>query len=803
MKFKSDKHFNFVLIALAVVFSITLLFFHPQWFYRYEIKHKYTSYSSQYESTFVELAASEIKDIRIQKRFEQNDFYALYIYDLNDVIEEQTNIKADDLWLKHFSYYDLNEDGYKEIIFIYPRNDTLFLSVIDHKNKDFMCQDELLLIRGKERFAERWDLSISTAGIEKNEKNENEIFFSIWSGYAILPRGIYKYNFLTKTINKFEFGAAVHSLLFVKADILAGITSAPGNTWRLNPKPQHDDFSSWIFFFGKKLTLLNYFELNHEYNGLDLAKTYPDEEFVTLIMNRRNRKFSLINVGFDGTILKEKLLDTSKLYHTAFNKSIGNNFFLLADGELTSYNKLLEEIVLIKNPNFRDIGRMINVSIDNKKLYFYTDQEKFMLLDEDFSQIYIVKRNVDEYWYQVYPSYAKLEENRINIVENALNKRGEITLTYISNFYLIPIYFFTITAVILLLVFSLKFVIVKSAIIFSYFINSTNRLNEPILIFSNRLRLTYANRNARRKFGIQHSFWFGKKVDFVLLKNEEFVNLFNAALKRKRLPVEEIALSHKNNFMKLKCTAVPLIAPWGLVIAVYIRLEDISQQIYREREKVLSHSIQKVAHEIKTPLASILLNLESIEQNTEIKNELLIRDLNTAKNEIFRVRNFINNFLKLTNAQTPNYQSIEAENVINNALLRFTTYMERNIKIDVSGDIKEKIWCDPYQLTEALQVFIENAIDAMEGKGKITIQCEKIIIGQKAFIEFRISDEGPGIDEKIKNSLFDPYTTTKLHGTGMGLAIAKKILEDHKSKIEILSNTGSGTIVVFRIISVN
>jgi len=438
LKFKSDKHFNFVLIALAVIFSITLLLFNLHWFYRYEIKHKYTRYSSQYESTFVELAASEIKDVRIRKLFEQNDLYALYIYDLNDVIEEQTNIKADDLWLKHFYYYDLNEDGYKDIIFIHPRNDTLFLSVIDHKNKEFLYQDVLLLIRGKERFVEKWDLTISIAGVEKNNLGEKEIFFSIWSGYAILPRGTYKYNFSTNKVNKFEFGAAVDELFLTdkknKHKILVAVTNGSGNTWRLNPRPKFDDFNSYIFFLNKELKVMNYFELKGVYTGLDFLRDYLEEEFITVLMNDRGKK-SLANIDFEGKVIKEKLLDSLLQYRITPINNVKDGFVLLTDNEILIYNYNLENVERIHNLLIRDIGRMINVSIDNKKLYFYTDQEKFMLLDEDFSQINIVKRNVDENWYQVYPSYAKLEENRIKIVENGLNKRGEITLTYISNFF--------------------------------------------------------------------------------------------------------------------------------------------------------------------------------------------------------------------------------------------------------------------------------------------------------------------------------------------------------------------------------
>lgn len=247
----------------------------------------------------------------------------------------------------------------------------------------------------------------------------------------------------------------------------------------------------------------------------------------------------------------------------------------------------------------------------------------------------------------------------------------------------------------------------------------------------------------------------------------------------------------------MRCNTNPLFAPWGLVIAVYFRLEDISKEIYLERQKVLTHSVRKVAHEIKTPLASISLNLDSIEQNLDENNESISYDITIARQEIRKIRDFINNFLKFTNSQKPNFEYVNIEKVINNALLRFSAYMAHSINIEIIGDVNENVWCDQFQIEEVFQVFIENAIDAMEGKGKIIIECKKLEEQNKELLKISIKDFGCGIEDRIKNVLFDPYTTTKPHGTGMGMAIAKKILGDHDSKIEIKSEKGIGTEVSF------
>ncbi|MBZ0200715.1 MAG: hypothetical protein K8H86_12670, partial [Ignavibacteriaceae bacterium] len=369
-----------------------------------------------------------------------------------------------------------------------------------------------------------------------------------------------------------------------------------------------------------------------------------------------------------------------------------------------------------------------------------------------------------------------------------------------TKYYLIPLHFILFFLCTIIPMFGIKYLLIKLSIVVSYFLNSTNRSQDAMLIFNNKLKLVYANKSALRIFDSDYSFWRGKDVSSLRKNNKELFAIAATTLKSSRRKIDLLTINKKGNYIKIKCTCIPLKSPWRLNIAVYIRLEDISEQILSERQKVLAHSVQKVAHEIKTPLASILLNLDSIEENIGDNTESVLKDISTSRQEIYRIRNFINSFLKLTNSHLPTFTPIKAELLINNALLRFSSYMAHNIKIEVSGDIHENVLCDSSQIEDTLQVFIENAIDAMNGQGKIVIKCRKLALGNRSYLEFNIADEGMGIDEKIRNSLFDPYTTTKLHGSGMGMAIAKKILDDHDCKINIKARDISGTIIVFKLL---
>jgi signal transduction histidine kinase len=98
----------------------------------------------------------------------------------------------------------------------------------------------------------------------------------------------------------------------------------------------------------------------------------------------------------------------------------------------------------------------------------------------------------------------------------------------------------------------------------------------------------------------------------------------------------------------------------------------------------------------------------------------------------------------------------------------------------------------------ALQAVIENAIEALQGEGIILISnalIQKPEENFRSYIEIEITDNGPGISDEIKKKIFEPFFTTKEEGTGMGLPLARKIMEDHDGQIEIQSQEGKYTRV--------
>jgi PAS domain S-box-containing protein len=123
-----------------------------------------------------------------------------------------------------------------------------------------------------------------------------------------------------------------------------------------------------------------------------------------------------------------------------------------------------------------------------------------------------------------------------------------------------------------------------------------------------------------------------------------------------------------------------------------------------------------------------------------------------------------------------------------------TEIIPENIEIETSYSSEaDELVADPEHLRGTFLNFLKNAAQAMPGGGTITVTTEP---AEDNRIRARIADTGTGIDPEIKAKLFTPFITTKEHGTGLGLAQAKKIIEEHQGSIEVESEPGKGTTFV-------
>jgi len=201
-----------------------------------------------------------------------------------------------------------------------------------------------------------------------------------------------------------------------------------------------------------------------------------------------------------------------------------------------------------------------------------------------------------------------------------------------------------------------------------------------------------------------------------------------------------------------------------------------------------------VAHELRNPLGVISNSIYYLNMKLKDKDEKVKKHLGLIKKEIERSDNMI---IELLDFSKVKLLYITETNV--NTLIKETI---EEIKIpehiDLEMDLDEKIpqlQLDPDKMQRVFQNMISNAIQAMPEKGKLHIKTSS----NDDFTEIIFSDNGQGIIKENLKKIFEPLVTTKVMGIGLGLAIAKNIIDYHKGKIDVKSEVGKGTTFTIKL----
>jgi len=168
--------------------------------------------------------------------------------------------------------------------------------------------------------------------------------------------------------------------------------------------------------------------------------------------------------------------------------------------------------------------------------------------------------------------------------------------------------------------------------------------------------------------------------------------------------------------------------------------------------------------------------------------------MSNIKAEIHRLNSMIENFLTVGKPLALNKSEVDLGVLIQDVVgLAHQKAVEQGVEITVADDVPiPHLQADPVQIKTCLMNVVLNAIQAMPGGGRLRI----VTASHPGFVDITVSDTGPGINEEDLNRIFNPYFTTKKLGIGLGLAITKKIVEEHRGGISVLSRPHKGTDVI-------
>ncbi len=231
------------------------------------------------------------------------------------------------------------------------------------------------------------------------------------------------------------------------------------------------------------------------------------------------------------------------------------------------------------------------------------------------------------------------------------------------------------------------------------------------------------------------------------------------------------------------------------------------QEKLNEAEKLtlLGRFAAVVAHEVRNSLNFINLAIDQIRaKHIECRPgapDELQRNLGNMKDEIGRLNDLVNDFLSAGRQKPPSLAPCDLRATLDDAA-SLVEKQSRGQKIRIKID-----WLEPLPLIQldagliktCFLNILSNAIQAMPQGGEVMISAAKIAHDDHEFVQLRFADTGPGIPPEDREKVFVPFYSTKATGFGLGLAITKKIAEDHGGRVFVSAGETRGTVVVMEL----
>jgi two-component system, NtrC family, sensor kinase len=272
--------------------------------------------------------------------------------------------------------------------------------------------------------------------------------------------------------------------------------------------------------------------------------------------------------------------------------------------------------------------------------------------------------------------------------------------------------------------------------------------------------------------------------------------------------IGEVAASFNSMSMQLRGANEQMVS-WARTLED--RVEEKTRELRRAHDEVLHvetmASLGKmaavVAHEINNPLSGILTYSKLLkkwvdnDQAGHEKKDETMQCLDLISAESRRCGELVRSLLSFSRQAPMNVQPTDINQVLRQCVLLLRHNLN-HAAIQLHQNLAEdlpRLQCDPSQIEQVLLAVIVNAIDAMSRGGNLWLETQLSDGGSRVAITIR--DDGAGIAPDILPKIFEPFVTTKEHGhgTGLGLAVSRSIIERHSGKIALQSELGKGTTV--------
>jgi nitrogen fixation/metabolism regulation signal transduction histidine kinase len=233
--------------------------------------------------------------------------------------------------------------------------------------------------------------------------------------------------------------------------------------------------------------------------------------------------------------------------------------------------------------------------------------------------------------------------------------------------------------------------------------------------------------------------------------------------------------------------------------------DDISEIVSAQRSQAWGEVARRLAHEIKNPLTPIQLSAERLEMKLTGKvappeQALLTKSVKTIVDQVDAMKRLVNEFRDYARLPAAELRPIDLNALVTEVL---HLYASESLLVPVQMELdalSPRVMGDAQQLRQVLHNLLQNAQDATEAANNTASNASGVTIKTQWLetagrVRLSVLDFGTGFPEHILKRAFEPYVTTKAKGTGLGLAVVKKIADEHGTRVDIANRVADGKVV--------
>ncbi|MCP3981641.1 MAG: hypothetical protein GY716_20265 [bacterium] len=268
-------------------------------------------------------------------------------------------------------------------------------------------------------------------------------------------------------------------------------------------------------------------------------------------------------------------------------------------------------------------------------------------------------------------------------------------------------------------------------------------------------------------------------------------------------------LENLRSSLRLKVVVAAVLAVGVLVAGFFYVLHLLKKNRMLEQARQSAERASYVgllasglAHEIRNPLNAMNMNLQMLEEELQCRPDCADLDyhelLGTNQSEIKRLERLVNNFLAYARPARPRFESTDLNQIVSE-VARFLEGDFRQSQVELSTELEPMVphvEIDETQFKQALMNLLVNARQVLPANGRVVVRTRP---GSQGEVVLEVEDDGPGIPAEARERIFEVFYSSRGGGTGLGLPIARQIVERHGGTIDLRSEEGKGTTFMIRL----